>query len=191
MFIIRKCVRRFQLFSLALLIQVAVVAQDGNKTSDAFAEAKRLADSANTLSVEREAGQSAYFSDLLKRTNEYKFMHQQRSFTWQYYSGIIIFFLVIIIVITGIVLSYKQFRLNERLLALGESIGKKKNDIENVSKTSTATNQITEVFSTNTLELSKGGIKISTAVIGLIILTISIAFFFLYLKYVYPISFLE
>jgi hypothetical protein len=40
--------------------------------------------------------------------------------------------------------------------------------------------------STN-FEISKDGIKINSAVIGLIILAMSIAFFFLYLEFVYPI----
>ena len=42
--------------------------------------------------------------------------------------------------------------------------------------------------SSTKLELGSAGIKIDTAVIGLVILTLSLSFLFLYLKYVYPIS---
>jgi len=39
-----------------------------------------------------------------------------------------------------------------------------------------------------TLEASLKGIKVSSSVLGVIILTISIVFFYLYLKFVYPIT---
>lgn len=97
--------------------------------------------------------------------------------------------MVIAIVIMGLVLSYKQFKLNERMLVPAKTISTSHSEINTVSESLTL--KPAEVFTTNTIELSKDGIKISTAVIGLIILTLSIAFFFLYLKYVYPISFVE
>jgi hypothetical protein len=38
------------------------------------------------------------------------------------------------------------------------------------------------------LDLSTAGLKVSSPVLGVIILVISLAFFYLYLVYVYPIS---
>jgi hypothetical protein len=38
------------------------------------------------------------------------------------------------------------------------------------------------------IELSTGGLKISSPVLGVIILGLSLAFFYLYLVYVYPIA---
>jgi len=175
-----------------LLITVVTHGQDSNSTADAFKKALQLKDSIEMSAVALDSVNTGYSPDLLNRSNEYKFMHQQRSFNWQYHSGIIIFFMVIVIVILGMVLSYKQFKLNERLLNPVKTAGNTLTDIKSVSETSTISNLSPgEVFATNTMEISKDGIKISTAVIGLIILTLSIAFFFLYLKYVYPISFVE
>ena len=41
------------------------------------------------------------------------------------------------------------------------------------------------------LELSASGIKVTSSVLGIIILAISIGFFYLYLAHVYPIKFLD
>jgi hypothetical protein len=38
------------------------------------------------------------------------------------------------------------------------------------------------------IEVSASGAKVSTPVIGVIILTLSLAFFYLYLKFVFPIE---
>jgi hypothetical protein len=38
------------------------------------------------------------------------------------------------------------------------------------------------------LEISKSGVKVSSPILGVIILVISLAFFYLYLVYVYPIE---
>jgi len=159
-------------------------ARDSTATRKAFEEAMRLAEAMNADTAAQPG--FAKDGDLMKRANEYNFMHHQRSFTWQYYSGIVIFFLVVAIVAMGLVLSYQQFKLNERL------VSPKKIDVTStVAQTTADALKPAEVFTTSTMEISKDGLKINTAVIGLIILSLSIAFFFLYLKYVYPITFVE
>ncbi|MDR6844251.1 hypothetical protein [Flavobacterium granuli] len=104
-------------------------------------------------------------------------MHQQRSFAWQFYSGICIFIMVVFIVAMGLVLSYKQFKLTEIQVKA------------NISKPKSETTVI-ESEETN-IEISQTGLKINTGVIGLAILFLSLAFFFLYLKYVYPIDIID
>src|SRR5690606_4356553 len=100
---------------------------------------------------------------------------------------IIIFILVVIIVAMGLVLSYQQFKLNERLVTSQRSV-----KTQAAGEVATGNpSDVASVFTTNTMEIGKDGLKINTAVIGLIILSLSIAFFFLYLKYVYPITFVE
>ena len=116
---------------------------------------------------------SLRFSRELKQA-DFAAYHQQRSFAWQYYSGIFIFFMVMLIVIMGLVLSFKQFQLTEKQVKA--NITKPKEEITTIE--STATN----------IEISQTGLKINTGIIGLAILFISLAFFFLYLKYVYGIS---
>jgi len=94
---------------------------------------------------------------------EYKiegFDHRHRSFEWQLVSSKIIFFTVLVLVIVGIIFSGIQF---------------KKAMKEGISETTTA-------------EVSPTGLKFSSSVLGVIILFISLMFFYLYLIYIYPIS---
>ena len=111
-----------------------------------------------------------------RRWNDFVDTHRIRAFTWQHNSGIIIFFLVILIVLFGIYLSYYQFRLGKKMIL-------KQMEINEKLKTS---DQHLEILTAD-LQINKDGVKISTAVIGLAILVISVVFFFLYLKYVYPL----
>lgn len=105
----------------------------------------------------------AIYQDL--NTNYFEYVnfsleHRKRVLTWQYFSTIIIFCVVVLIVVTGLFLSYFHFK---RSL-------------------------ITQDNSETELELSKSGFKIRSSVIGILILTISIAFFYLYLTHVYEIK---
>jgi hypothetical protein len=104
---------------------------------------------------------------------DYSILHMKRSFTWQFYSGIVIFVMVIIIVSIGLLLSYKQFQLTE---------------LQIKSRLKKADEQKTEVDNNINIEISKTGLKINTAVIGLALLFLSLMFFFLYIKYVYNIE---
>jgi len=105
---------------------------------------------------------------------DYSILHMKRSFTWQFYSGIVIFAMVIIIVSVGLLLSYKQFQLTE---------------LQIKSRLKKANEQKPEMENNNiNIEISKTGLKINTAVIGLALLFLSLVFFFLYIKYVYNIE---
>lgn len=92
------------------------------------------------------------------------FDHRARVFEWQLLSSRIIFVLVILIVVVGLYFSWLQF-----MAGLRENAG-----LEKMSTTVEAT--------------PAGGIKVSSPVLGVIILTLSLAFFYLYLLHVYPIS---
>lgn len=92
------------------------------------------------------------------------FDHRSRVFEWQLLSSRLIFGLVILIVAVGLYFSWLQF------------IAGLKEDAD-PEKTST------------TLEASPtGGVKLSSPVLGVIILTLSLVFFYLYLVHVYPIE---
>jgi hypothetical protein len=101
--------------------------------------------------------------------------HQQRTFMWQYYSGIFLFIMVIAIVVMGLLLSFKQFQLTAE-------------QVKYNLKTSREERVVIENGDSTSMEISQTGLKINTAVIGLAILFLSLAFFFLYLKYVYVIE---
>jgi len=80
----------------------------------------------------------------------------------------------------GLFLSYLQFKVStahveHRLRITKEDTG---SSLENLNEGTPSTK----------FEISKDGIKIDSAVIGLVILVVSITFFFLYLRYVFPIQ---
>jgi len=89
------------------------------------------------------------------------YIHRERVFQWQLTSTFAIFLVVLALVAVGIYFAWIQFKSS---MASGESPG------------------ISE------MSFSKEGIKVSSSVLGVIILVISLAFFYLYLRYVYPIE---
>lgn len=93
--------------------------------------------------------------------------HRQKVFEWQLFSAKLIFITVLVIVASGVYFAAVQFHVELREKKLSK-------DTKAQSKT----------------EISAGadGIKVSSGVLGVIILTLSLAFFYLYLVYVYPIE---
>ena len=98
--------------------------------------------------------------------------HRARVFAWQHLSTRVIFFVVLGLVAVGIYFAWAQFQ-------------------RGLSQPMTQTKQATEVTavtpSAHELEISPKGIRVSSPVLGVVILALSLAFFYLYLVYVYPI----
>ncbi len=94
------------------------------------------------------------------RTDGYA--HRQAVFEWQDVSTKITFFVVIGLVLVGVYFAAVQFH-------VGMRAGRKSGEAGEV-------------------EISLKGIKVRSPVLGVIVLTISLAFFYLYLVYVYPIE---
>ena len=115
-----------------------------------------------TMSLYRKAWQGYY--DYLSQGLAYRL----KVFRWQALSSIIIFYTVLFLVFAGILFSGIQFYKSMRFSANGGD-GK-------------ASPPLTE------FEASSSGIKVSSPVLGVVILVISLAFFYLYLVYVYPIQ---
>lgn len=103
----------------------------------------------------------------LSQYNLFGLEHRKRSLQWNLTSTIIIFWSVIFLVLCGIIFAGIQFY---------SSLYSKNKPGDPVQ--SLATN----------LEANMQGIKVSSPVLGVIILMISMLFFYLYLKYVYPIT---
>jgi hypothetical protein len=95
--------------------------------------------------------------------------HRRRVFEWQLFSSKVTFVGVLLLVGAGIVFAAIQFRAG---LVRRGAPGHESSDGEPVTQ----------------LELATTGIKVTSPVLGVIILVISLAFFYLYLVYVYPIS---
>ncbi len=94
--------------------------------------------------------------------------HRQRVFEWQLFSSKVIFVIVLVLVFTGIYFAAVQFHSGLSRKAKTEG--------------SSESNEVTEFAA------SVKGIKVKSPVLGVIILVISLAFFYLYLAYVYPIE---
>lgn len=94
--------------------------------------------------------------------------HNRRVFEWQLRSSRLIFWVVLGLVLVGLIFSGLQFW---RAFSVGRSLSKaERREMQ------------TE------LEISTRGVRISSSVLGVIILVISLAFLYLFLVHVYPIE---
>lgn len=121
--------------------------------------------------------QEKYYQKLYDSYYTKNLEHRWNTFNWQYHSGIVIFWVIIFIVISGIVFSGIQFYFTLKQLKIKEKLLSQ--NIQNLSS---------DTDNKNEIEISLQGIKLNSSILGVIILVISIAFFYLYLVYVYPIK---
>ena len=109
-----------------------------------------------------DADGKAAMQDSLAAYYDYRsqgFVHRAKVFAWQHISTVLIFFMVMLIVLAGLYFSWMQFRTISN-----------PNDMKESS-----------------IELGSAGIKVTSPVLGVIILAISLAFFYLYLIHIYPV----
>jgi hypothetical protein len=138
------------------------------------AEGQRRAVSAADLDPETRTKQQ----QALRARYDYQtfsFAHAQRTFDFQYRSGRVIFWVVLLIVFAGLAFSAVQFYvgLHHPLESRAQADGKEPASNDGCVSEFEATLQ---------------GIKLKSSVLGLLILAMSMVFFYLYLKYVYPIT---
>lgn len=118
------------------------------------------------IKFERSIALNESERDLFKRRLIYAekmLEHTEKIYDTQYYQTWAIFIVVIILVLGGFYLSFLQF----------------KHDIEQNNKSSTTPSSIS---------IGSNGIQLSSSVIGLLVLTISFLFFYLFVKEVYTIQ---
>jgi hypothetical protein len=144
--------------------------------------------------------------------------HRRKVFRWQHTSSIVIFCLVTVLVIAGLALAALQFWEASRAqkahteIATENARNMSSVAVENARTLTAARAEAIKLASSSgavtpaggvisaelpqtdnknsatSFELSLSGIKISSSVIGLIVLAMSMGFFYLYLKFVYPIQ---
>jgi hypothetical protein len=100
----------------------------------------------------------------------YSYAHAKRTFDWQDWSGRIIFWMVISLVGSGLVFSSIHFYVGLR------------QQVVTSDKKPESGDEATE------FEATLQGIKLKSSVLGLLILSMSMVFFYMYLKFVYPIT---
>ncbi len=119
-----------------------------------------------------KAYEDAWVGYLEYRRSGYE--HRSRCYEWQFISSIVIFFMVMIIAFTGVYFSYLQFTNGGRKW---------------LKKRGKSTEQPAPVDPTpTTFKAGATGVEVTSNVIGVVILVISIAFLYLYLVHVYPIT---
>jgi hypothetical protein len=114
-----------------------------------------------------DAATNAAFLSAMRAYYTYRetgLIQRQRVFAWQLVSSKIIFVTVLLLVGAGIVFAAIQFGVGLRRTAADAH------------------------EETTSIDLSTTSVKVSSPVLGVIILFIALAFFYLYLVYVYPIS---
>jgi hypothetical protein len=135
------------------------------KSSDGFTsdEVQQEVLNAQKAQYQFEKARFDYYRESLDNT--------KRVFGWQYVSSIILFFVIILIVLTGIVFAAIQFKIA----------------MKKATQPAVPGAEATPMAASE-LELSLKGVKVNSSVLGIVILVISLAFFYLYLIYVYPVT---
>lgn len=134
------------------------------------------------------------------RTSAYA--HRHSVFAWQLISSRIIFASVILLVMAGVYFSGVQFhadmrtlpgnkpgRESRRSIAVTEHVEPASEPISDAppKQSDEPLESATKVHQITSIEASTSGLKVSSPVLGVIILSISLLFFYLYLAFVYPI----
>lgn len=115
--------------------------------------------------------------------------HRKKVFEWNLQSSKITFWVVVFLVITGILFAGIQFYIALKEIAFTKKNTPANDTAETRLKANEAAPPGTAFESLKTqLEAGKDGVKLSSPVLGVIILVISLLFFYLYLAYVYPIQ---
>jgi len=115
---------------------------------------------ARQAETKRPAGVSPQLEKAIDEYELWNLQHRAESFRWQFFASKIIFWMVILLVLAGVAFSAIQFGVALR----------RRTD-----------------FSDAEVALSAEGVKVRSQFLGVITLALSLGFFYLYLKTVYPI----
>ncbi len=111
------------------------------------------------------------------RYRESGYAHRRAVFDWQLMSSKVIFYVVILLVLLGVYFSWLQFMAEHRRPAKRVEV-----EVEGAETERPRGGLLT------TFKAGTGGLEVSSPVLGIVILAISLAFFYLYLTHVYPIN---
>jgi hypothetical protein len=123
--------------------------------------------------------------------------HDRKSYEWHHTSSVIIFYVVIFLVLSGVWFSWLQFRAgHHHPIAAQRTVSTATATPAAVGAAVTPTSDPTQPAAVVTEEkdsvtefsASAQGIKVASSAMGIVILVISMCFFYLYLQKVYPIT---
>lgn len=199
-------------FHWAANVPAAFAAESAND-SDPFALLKQRAimgtseGPAATVQAEKvfpvnlEAGdleiiRKLYVDDFMSRSKHEQWTLEfiSKSWLWHLYSTAFLFLLVLGIVIFGLYITYLQFNRDYKtwtppLLPVAPTQGEGgQKPVEGGDGTAVVGGQAATPTALNSVKISAGGLELSSQVIGLLVLAISLAFFYLYVMKVYPMQ---
>lgn len=129
---------------------------------------------------------SNYSKESLKKDEEQYLNHilwqrdyVQRTWNWHFWSTVLLFLIVVSIVAFGLVITYLQFHRDYGV--------RRKAHTANTASPSEETIP-PQPPTSSSLKISPAGMEITSQVIGLLVLGFSLAFFYFYVKDVYPIQ---
>ena len=136
---------------------------------DAFAPMDCLSYGVEDVRAACQAHAAEYFAYLQRQLD-----HRSSVFWWQHFFSRLIFVMVVVLVSLGTYFAWRQFHRGEREAerAARSGVDPSKGAVPSIS----------------TVELGMTGIKVSSTVLGIIILALSLGFLYLYLVYVFPIT---
>lgn len=108
----------------------------------------------------------------------YSFRYSQAAFEWHHRASITIFIVVVMLVFMGMYFSWAQFR----GILYRDSHFKGQDNCAESEQSASALSRVTE------LVITPSGVKVRSPVLGVVLLVLSLAFFYLYLTHVYPIT---
>jgi hypothetical protein len=139
-----------------------------------------LPDSPSEVALADAATRQRYLNAMQRfydyRANGYDY--RSRVFEWQLFSSRVIFLIVLVLVAAGVYFAAVQFHVALAAARRGGASGVRASDADEAAG---------GVLKTQ-LEISAKGVIVNSSVLGVIILALSLAFFYLYLVYVYPIQ---
>lgn len=149
-----------------------------------------------TLPISGPGTQAPLPPDAAKRINEryirhleWQFEFAQHSWNWHFYSTILLFFIVLLIVAFGLWITYLQFQKDDA--PQPDGAGASSSAQSGPSTQGEPEQKKASDSNKTTMKLSAAGLELSSQIIGLFVLGFSLAFFYLYVKEVYPIQVLN
>jgi hypothetical protein len=192
--------RRLAIFALMFSVLTLGSAQTSGSPPKSPAKAaapadvnQAILDEANANAGEIEAQQELANAKRATAEADYEawsLKHAEDAYEWQHISTIIIFVVVILLMVVGVIFSWIQFRQGMHHHP-GQAIASTVSTIAQPASsgdTAQASSEIIEKSSVTEFSASPQGIKVASSTLGVIILVISMCFFYMYLAYVYPIT---
>jgi hypothetical protein len=176
------------------LVFFCMVLSSSGHAQDTGINFKEVAAQANTAAapqgVPASAGNEAATAEALKKYYAYlAWQHEfaQRSWNWHFFSTILMFCIVLAIVAFGLWMTYLQFNRDYGL----QQVHRRRKEKGAAVAADGAGQQAAPAPPVGTMKISAAGMELSSQIIGLFVLGFSLAFFYLYVKEVYPVQVLN